>query len=151
MVLGYMAVPSIYCKYCRNVLWVTSIARKWVNQPGYSVAPVQCNKSSLSSANHTQTCEPAIRKCSISQFIVRSALICHHVYYCTCLHTACWQNEYSKRPTFSEILKQLRNIEREEFMTSTSFDDFASIQSTWKSEIQEQFLKFKREESVSQF
>lgn len=35
-------------------------------------------------------------------------------------------------------------------MTSTSFDDFASMQSTWKSEIQEQFLKFKREESVSQ-
>lgn len=34
-------------------------------------------------------------------------------------------------------------------MSSTSFDDFLSIQSTWKTEIQEQFLKFKREESVS--
>ena len=35
-------------------------------------------------------------------------------------------------------------------MSSTSFDEFLSIQSTWKSEIQERFLKFKREESVSQ-
>lgn len=65
-------------------------------------------------------------------------------------HTDCWQKEYSKRPTFSEVLWQLKNIEREEFMTSTSLDEFVSIQSTWKSEIQQQFLKFKREESVSQ-
>ena len=64
-------------------------------------------------------------------------------------HTACWQKEYSKRPPFTEILVRLKDIEHEEFVTSTSLDDFLSIQSTWKSAIQEQFLKFKMEERVS--
>ena len=36
-------------------------------------------------------------------------------------------------------------------MSSTSFNDFLSIQTTWKTEIHEQFLKFKREESVRLF
>lgn len=94
-------------------------------------------------------------KCSISQFVVVVRSVPHTpcampIMCIIRLHTACWQNEYSKRPAFSEVLRQLRDIEREEFMTSTNFDDFASMQSTWKSEIQEQFLKFKREESVSQ-
>jgi hypothetical protein len=65
------------------------------------------------------------------------------------LTSACWQKEHTKRPPFTEILGRLKNIEQEEFMSSTSFDDFLSIQSTWKTEIHEQFLKFKREESVS--
>ncbi|CAI8048355.1 Mitogen-activated protein kinase kinase kinase 9 [Geodia barretti] len=64
------------------------------------------------------------------------------------LMSACWQKEHTKRPPFTEILDRLKNIELEEFMSSTSFDDFLSIQSTWKTEIQEQFLKFKREESA---
>ena len=64
-------------------------------------------------------------------------------------HVACWQKAYSDRPSFTEILSTLKDIEREEFMTTTSLDDFLSIQSIWRSEIKEKFLKFKTEEIVS--
>ncbi len=61
----------------------------------------------------------------------------------------CWKRNYVKRPSFTDIVKDIKNLESSEFYTTTSHEDFRTMQSTWRGEIQKKFVEQKRMEPVS--
>ena len=64
-------------------------------------------------------------------------------------HTDCWVRDHSNRPSFIDIQVNLKEVEGESFFSATSHEEFRSIQSSWKEEIQRNFLELKKIETVS--
>ena len=63
-------------------------------------------------------------------------------------NVGCWKRQHSERPSFHEVLITLSQIQQSEF-SHTSDEEFKSLQSTWKIEIQKRFKELKKIETVS--
>jgi len=61
----------------------------------------------------------------------------------------CWEREYTKRPSFVEIVADIKAMQSSEFCHSTSEEEFRSLQTLWKGEIQKKFVELKKMELVS--
>ncbi len=61
--------------------------------------------------------------------------------------TGCWDRVHSNRPSFTDILKDLKLFRAEELF-SASHEEFRTMQSTWRQAIQEKFDTLKKVEQV---
>ena len=63
--------------------------------------------------------------------------------------TGCWRRDHVERPLFKDILADIKSLERSKFYTTTSHEEFRTMQSTWRGEIQKKFMELKKMEHVS--
>ena len=63
--------------------------------------------------------------------------------------SACWRRDHAERPSFVKILKDIQCLEGSDFCTATSHEEFRTMQSTWRGEIQRKFVELKKMEHVS--
>lgn len=62
--------------------------------------------------------------------------------------TACWRRDHVERPSFEDILMDIKNLEDSEFFSDLSDQEFLTMQSTWRDEIQKKFVELKKMEHV---
>ena len=63
--------------------------------------------------------------------------------------TACWKRNHVTRPSFERISAEIKSLQCSEFCSSTSHEDFKTMQSMWRGEIQQKFVELKKMQIVS--
>ena len=67
-----------------------------------------------------------------------------------CVRADCWMRDYAERPSFEQILEEVTSLEDSDFCDSTDDEQFRSMQTMWRGEIQKKFVELKKMEHVSQ-